>query len=408
MRTAPVAVRSQRGFRPALLPLEGRRLLSTITVDDDRKQDKDAQFTSIQAAVLAAAPNDTIRVYPGTYREQVTIPAGKDGLTLTSVKAGKATIQAPAAMTGLKSIVEVDAHNVEIDGFTIAGPSQGINAGVLVDQGGSATIQENHITAIRDEPLSGRQSGLAVYVRNGSARILDNVIDDYQKAGIVVNSASSSAEIAFNTVRGAGPTTATAQDGIQVSFGATANIHDNTVSDNVYSVGTDAATGILLFHPGSAVTVRNNTVTKNDFGIYLDGATGATVTGNSVSRNTYDGIDLADGTTGTLVANNDSSKNGLDGILVDSTSTNNTIRDNVFKQNKNFDAEDQSTGAGTAGTANTWRNNQGKTSNPPGLVQKQGHGHQDDDHDEDEGQDDGPPRAHGRGHDDAVRENAMS
>ena len=36
--------------------------------------------------------------------------------------------------------------------------------------------------------------------------------------------------------------------------------------------------------------------------------------------------------------------------------------------NTNFDAEDQSAGTGTDGTGNTWTQNHGKTSSPPGLV----------------------------------------
>lgn len=415
MRNAPSAVRSRRGYRPAVLPLEGRRLLSTLMVDDDHKQCPDALYSSIQDAVNAALPGDIVEVCPGTYREQVTIPATKTSLELISERPGKATIQAPAAMTpnpsGIKSIVEVDAKNVLVQGFTIAGPSQGIDVGVLIDQKGSATLAQNHITDIQDAPaLTGAtQRGIGVYVRHGTASILGNTIDDYQKAGIFVAFADSSAEIAYNTLRGVGPTDVIAQNGIQVSDGATANIHDNTISDNVFTGGTNAATGILVINPGPGLQVRNNTVTKNDLGIYFSGVTNGIMTGNSVSKSTYDGITLADGTTGTLVANNQSRKNGGDGIFVDSTSTNNTIRDNTLKQNKNFDAEDQSHGAGTSGTGNFWQNNQGKTSSPPGLVQNSG-GHDsnndDNDHGDDHG-DDGPPKAHGHGHDEASRDDEL-
>jgi parallel beta-helix repeat protein len=404
MRTATRPPRRVRGFRPTLLALEGRRLLSTITVDDDRKQDRHADFTSIQAAVLAAAPNDKILVSPGTYREQVTIPMGKDGLKLISDKHWKAIIQAPATLTGQKAIVEVDkSRDVVIEGFTITGPMQGVQVGVLIDQGGSATVRGNHITDIRDDPMSGRQEAVGVYVRDGMGRILGNTIDDYQKAGILVARATSSAEVAFNKVKGAGPTGVIAQVGIQVSDGAVADVHDNRVSDNRFIGPAAAASGIILFNPGSATKVRNNEVTRNDVGIAVSGATNAAITGNSISRSTEDGIRLIDGPKGTLVANNESRKNGLDGIFVDSTSTNNVIRNNKLKQNKGFDAEDQSVGAGTAGTANTWQNNEGKTSSPPGLVQKKadkGHGHDDDDDDHD----DGPGKAHGRRHADKCRD----
>jgi pectin methylesterase-like acyl-CoA thioesterase len=38
---------------------------------------------TIQAAVIAAGPGSKITVCPGTYTEQVTVPAGKDGLKMS-------------------------------------------------------------------------------------------------------------------------------------------------------------------------------------------------------------------------------------------------------------------------------------------------------------------------------------
>lgn len=45
---------------------------STLVVDDDLAC-PGATFTSVQAAVTAAAPGDTVMVCTGTYTEQVTI-----------------------------------------------------------------------------------------------------------------------------------------------------------------------------------------------------------------------------------------------------------------------------------------------------------------------------------------------
>ena len=42
---------------------------TTLIVDDDHMQCPNATFTSINAAVIAAAPGDTIKVCPGIYRE---------------------------------------------------------------------------------------------------------------------------------------------------------------------------------------------------------------------------------------------------------------------------------------------------------------------------------------------------
>src|SRR5215208_1035574 len=95
---------------------------STIVVPRD--------FPTIQAAVNAAAPGDTIRVDSGTYREEVVIE--KD-LTVRGAGAGATIIRAPATLTpygvhlptgrSLTAIVRIGrgAH-VRASGLTVAGP----------------------------------------------------------------------------------------------------------------------------------------------------------------------------------------------------------------------------------------------------------------------------------------------
>ena len=50
-------------------------------VDDNQAECPTAQFITVQAAVNASGPNDTVKVCPGTYPEQVRIDGpGHDGL----------------------------------------------------------------------------------------------------------------------------------------------------------------------------------------------------------------------------------------------------------------------------------------------------------------------------------------
>jgi hypothetical protein len=56
-----------------------------------------------------------------------------------------------------------------------------------------------------------------------------------------------------------------------------------------------------------------------------------------------------------------------DGIRVNAFSTGNTVHDNRLKHNVTHDCHDNSVGTGTAGTGNFWINNDGTTSNRPGL-----------------------------------------
>src|SRR5712671_4713062 len=88
---------------------------SMLIVDDDHADCPTAQFTSVQAAVTAAAPGDTIKVCSGTYVEQVTIPSGKDGLTLFSEGAFQAILKAPPVMLDPKAIVRINgAQNITL------------------------------------------------------------------------------------------------------------------------------------------------------------------------------------------------------------------------------------------------------------------------------------------------------
>src|SRR6476659_9651725 len=81
-------------------------------------------YPTIQSAVTSSVSGDRINVCPGTYTEEVTIPAGKNSIQLRSVKTWQAVIKAPALMLGTtKSIVRVNgAQDVTVLAFTHTGP----------------------------------------------------------------------------------------------------------------------------------------------------------------------------------------------------------------------------------------------------------------------------------------------
>lgn len=359
------------------------------TVDDNRIECPGAGFTSIQAAVNASNPGDSVRVCPGTYTERVTITT--NNLTLFSWM-GSSVIKAPAAVgTDPYAIVLINgAQGVVFRGFTVSGPlpdalfcSTDLRAGISVIGGGSATIRNNVITQIRSAStaLRGCQNGFGITVgrsstgQTGSAVIEGNVIERYQKGGIYVDGggsmstfapAGSSADIDNNDVRGIGPTPVIAQNGIQVSRGATADVRNNKVEQNLYSPQTFGSSGIIVFE-SAGVRVFNNEVNYNDFGIIFDTETNPRVSENFTSYNSFDGISIYT-TTGALIEWNSSFVNGFDGIYVYSDSTGNLIRRNEMLFNNAFDAEDISNGTGTGGTANTWTRNRCDTDNRGGAL----------------------------------------
>jgi hypothetical protein len=61
-----------------------------------------------------------------------------------------------------------------------------------------------------------------------------------------------------NTVTGLGPVNFIAQNGIQVSFGATGLVKSNTVSGNSYTPAGTTACGLLFFDAGGVKQSSNN------------------------------------------------------------------------------------------------------------------------------------------------------
>jgi hypothetical protein len=343
---------------------------ANILVDDDKVQCPTAQFATIQAAVNAANSGDVIRVCGGTYPEQVTIS------TPLTLRADNGVIVIPSGMTqnsigasGGDSIAAVfvvqGVQSVDISGFVVDGSNNGITGCsprlIGIDyENSSGHIRHN---AVRHVSLgsadSGCQSGNGIEVETGSGpasdvTISDNSVWDYQKNGITGNEQGTQLSIDGNIVSGIGPTPNIAQNGIQLGFGAAAKITNNTVSDNIYSICSSAAscptnaTGILIFQ-SNGVSVRNNSLATNQIGVFIGGNNsvvasnavsnsvaliGVALVGNqnSAARNTLTHADQA----AIYIQGNGNRATGNDitdasiGVLKISGSTGNTIGNNTF------------------------------------------------------------------------------
>ena len=148
-----------------------------------------------------------------------------------------------------------------------------------------------------------------------------------------------------------------------VSNGFVLLLMNTTVSGN--TADGNSADGFLVDLDGNAFS--GNTADDNaGTGLAID-CGNTTVSGNTADNNGADGIHLtySDGTT---IQSNTTESNGHDGIEVDSNSSGNIISKNTALKNVTYDLQDESTGTGTAGTANTWLDNTAKTSNPSGLL----------------------------------------
>ena len=339
-------------FGVAFLAVPAFALAATLSVPS-------GAYPTIQSAITAASPGDTVKVAAGTYTEQLTI---SKSLTLTGVGAKTTFIKAPATLAldtfspPNVDIIAIDGPaTVTMSGFTVEGPGpsgcDSINYGIFVFGGAVANINNNTISNIADNPFGGCQNGVAIragsnyYVTTGTAAINNNLIIGYQKGGIVIDGPGSSATITGNTVTGAGQTTAIAQNGIQISRGATATVSGNTVSGDSYTGlyacpsesyfasvipvtgGCYQSAGILLYDAG-ATTVSNNKVTTSDMGIWAgyDNGYGSptveNITGNTLSKNYGYGV-VYDSVNGT--SQNNSFLSNPVGLLVTDYSANDTV-----------------------------------------------------------------------------------
>jgi parallel beta-helix repeat protein len=347
-----------------------RAAAATLVVSNTSPQCAKAEFTTIQAAINAAAPGDTIRVCPGTYAEQLTIGTslnliGENGAILMPgpVVANGSDISNGDPLAAL--ILVQNATDVAIDGLIVDGSKNGITqcspflVGILF-QNASGSVTHDTVRFISTPPVSGCQDGDAIVAQSSSGQsstveIASNSVHDYQKNGITGNETGTTVTIHNNTVTESAPANGAAPNGVQIGFGAAGTITANTISGNVWapcvsvSNCTAAGSGILIFESNS-VTIQNNDVGTNQYGIFVDGddatihnndvfnslilygiavVTGnnSTITGNTITHSDQDAV-VIDGNNSTI--RNNTITDTLVGVLTMSGSTGNTISGNTF------------------------------------------------------------------------------
>ena len=420
---------SNRHFKPRAEALERRELLATLLVDDDGLQFRDADYTTIQEAVNAANPGDTIRVAAGRYEESVNVDkeltilgaqANKDQRFKVQSQSKNSVVEIPAGGTfGFN----LDADNIVLKGFVIQDSNddglspvgvittrdtsgsviarnviQSNTFGIYLNSNGEeTTVVEDNL--IRDNNQAGSASGNGIYSDQGlsNAEIEGNYFTGHVNASIIlvgggplgeetvqsdieirrnlfIDDASmiltntTDSEISFNIMEGS--------NGSGVFLGG--GVNDLVIRKNVLVNGAFTAINLRTntfgnaADPNTDIDIIDNVISGwGDNGIRLSaGANDITVRGNRISRNGIDGITLEEGAVNNLIEKNRLDRNGRDGIRVDATSVDNRLIKNKASRNVEHDYHDDSTGSGTAGTGNEWIKNQGKTQNRPGLISK--------------------------------------
>jgi hypothetical protein len=263
---------------------------------------------------IGLVTGSTVYLAPGTYEEQVEIakPLTLDG---GGGGGGGAIIKSPVTLTKSfttgavnKPVVYIhDCDGVTVERLTVDGAGRGNSnyrfQGIAFWNAGG-TVDHCVIKDVEDTPFSGSQHGIGIYsYSTGTASHAVNVRDcelyGFQKNAMALNAGDTNpftVDVRRNIVTGAGATSVTAQNGIQVwAAMGTGTVADNTVSGIGYA-GTGVVATSLLQYFGD-VDFIGNTVTDGQVGIYNNFGSGD-ITGNAITVSLIgsyaDGIVAAD------------------------------------------------------------------------------------------------------------------
>jgi parallel beta-helix repeat protein len=253
-------------------------------------------FSSVKAASTCVFSDaGSVRTLLGdcTTDTTISIPDGVtlngNGHTITAVDpAGDHFKGAVVGNAGDEA--HVTRLNVTVSGLSNVCDGDGDRLRGIMFDGASGSITHSSVNGINQGP-SGCQEGNAVEVRNApfdgthldtqTVAISHNVINDYQKTGIVANG-DVDVTIEHNRISESATQDNLAANSIQLGFGAIGEVTQNQIEGNQWKGTSDfAATAILIFD-ADGVNVSNNNVSGNsDIGLYLFGDD-ATVDNNRV------------------------------------------------------------------------------------------------------------------------------
>ncbi|WP_314175257.1 right-handed parallel beta-helix repeat-containing protein [Streptomyces winkii] len=374
---------------------------TTLVVDDNGAQCPGAQFTTIQAAINAASSGSTIRVCAGTYNETVSINKANLQLVGPAVAprstacrqagAPDPSKQAIIQSTGGSGTVRLLENGIGFSRFTVQNntSSYGIStsaahSGHRVQQnliqdnvfgvyfGSNGTNQsEAEQNCIRRNNKPGSASGNGIYTDTTlkNAGIETNTFSRNENSGLLLD------PVTPGGVENVRVKTNTSLEDRAFAFifrSQNVDVGANNIQNN-----TDAP-GIFFGDNNTNLRITSNTINRGFLGVRgnafgLTPSTNVTIASNSITNSESSavghGISVAPNSlTNSAIHGNITSDNAGDGIRIDAGGNGgNTITTNAARNNRMLDCRDDTTGTGTAGTANTWSGNAGPKASPAGI-----------------------------------------
>jgi len=276
---------------------------ATIVVPDQR--------ATIQSAIDAASPGDTVQIKGGVYTERLHL---QNGINLAGEGSGTVTIRGTVDLGTL--LLAEHVENASVSGITFehtnAETGQNRNYPDLL------IVRDSKLSIVRCE--FRKSAGCGIVVReNSTAEISGCRCEDNTQYGIVAQKKSAVTIRANECLRNG-------YSGIAIVMDARGSVEDNTSSEN-------AVSGIYIGDEGAPITLRKNTCLKNQSGIRVDTCKDATVEENTCRENSQDGIYITLGANA-HVSKNISEDNGSSGAEISGLCTKADLQENTLHKNK--------------------------------------------------------------------------
>lgn len=250
--------------RPATPAVPTTHAANDVLVVDD---DGGADYATVQAAVDAASPGDTVLVRPGTYRERVTV-------------AVDVALVAPrgATLDGSRfddTPVAIDVHGnatVVVDGFTIRGYAVGVEA-------------EYRSTAdwvVRNTTITGAWKGILAVSTAGDWRVRNVTVEDATGNGVDATYATGDWVVRDTVVRNLTEGTGVDATGTTGAW----TLYDVTVADVELA-------GVLAYTATGDWRIADSTIRGTAVGVAaLETSGDWAIRGSTIADSAYQGLDV--------------------------------------------------------------------------------------------------------------------
>jgi len=261
------------------------------TGSDSNEGTEASPFLAIQHAVGAASTGDTIHVAAGTYAEVSQTIIDKD-LNIIGANKDTTIIKRDTGFTG-NYFFRVNSGEFNLSGATLDGEGN-LYGGVRYAAGTSTgTIDNNIIKNI----VAPSYTGFGVVAYGDDVVVSNNIFTNIGRVGVWVG--GDNGLVTGNTYTGKGAIDCL-DYGIEVGYGGTATITDNTITNCLGVASSDGSTSAAIlvttyYGAGTTATITGNTLTGNTGGIgvgYDESDTSTVVAHyNNIYGNTDYGID---------------------------------------------------------------------------------------------------------------------